>query len=165
MRLERPRAACARCYFAGRTCRVTYFGTVAASMLQAALDKCRSYLSFMDRTAARDASNNNRRNQQRLKRRLLNLLKQFTVPPATMSMADEELRSSLAARHKVAALVGIAANLRAKPCSACSAPVREWASTEPRLVRKVCPRIQRRNHPTTAVRFHAIVCNRRSPRR
>jgi hypothetical protein len=71
----------------------------------------------MDRTAERDASNNNRRNQQRLKRRLLNRLKKFTVPPATMSMADEELRSSLAARHKVAALVGIAANLRAIPAA------------------------------------------------
>ena len=32
----------------------------------------------MDRTAERDASYNNRRNQQRLKRRLLNRLKQFT---------------------------------------------------------------------------------------
>src|ERR1700722_19656607 len=76
MRIERSRAAC--CCFAGPTCRGTYFRTVAASMLQAALDKCRSYLSFMDRTAERDASYNNRRNQQRLKRRLLNRLKQFT---------------------------------------------------------------------------------------
>jgi hypothetical protein len=68
MRFERSRAACTRCYFAGPTCRGTYPGTVASSMLEAELDECRPYLSFVDRTARQGTSNNNRR-KQGLKRR------------------------------------------------------------------------------------------------
>jgi hypothetical protein len=38
----------------GRACRGAYSETVAASMLEAELDECRSRLSFVDRTARQD---------------------------------------------------------------------------------------------------------------
>jgi hypothetical protein len=68
MRFKRFRAACARCYFAWPTDAGAYPGTVAASLPEAALDECRSDLSYVDRTAGSDPSDNNRRNQQKLKR-------------------------------------------------------------------------------------------------
>jgi hypothetical protein len=69
MRFERSRAACARCYFAGLICCGTYPGTVAVSVPGAELDECRSYMYFVDRAAGQNASDNSRRNRQRLKQR------------------------------------------------------------------------------------------------
>jgi hypothetical protein len=64
---ERSRAACARCRFVGRSYRGAYSGSVATSMSEAELDECGSYLPLVDRTARQHASDNSRRNRQRLK--------------------------------------------------------------------------------------------------
>jgi len=61
MRFERSRAAYTRCNLARPTGRGTYPGTAAASMREAKLDECRSWLSFVDGTARQDASNNRRK--------------------------------------------------------------------------------------------------------
>jgi len=58
MRFKRSGAACTRRYFAGPTGSGTYPGAIAASLPEAALDECRSDLSYVDRTAGWGASDN-----------------------------------------------------------------------------------------------------------
>jgi hypothetical protein len=74
MRFKRSRAADTRCYFARPTDPDTYSGTVADSLPEAALDECRSGMSYVDRTARWNASGD-RRSQQGLK-----AMSQFMFP-------------------------------------------------------------------------------------
>jgi hypothetical protein len=111
MRFERSRAACTRCCFAEPAGRGTCPGTAGASMLKAALDECRSWLSFVDRTAREDASSDDRREPGWLISRTSKAA--FIVRPATGWTAGREQRFWSAAARQDRYACRVASNQRA----------------------------------------------------
>jgi hypothetical protein len=111
MRFERSRAACTRCCFAEPAGRGTGPGTVAACVPEAALDECRSWLSFVDRTAREDASSDDRREPGWLIPRTQKQDSLFARPPGGRRVGSRDF--SRPQRDKIDTLVGVASNQRA----------------------------------------------------
>jgi hypothetical protein len=125
MRFERARAACTRCCFEGPTGPGTYPGTVAASMLEAELDECRSWLSFVDRTARQDASNNDQRKPGCLILERREQHSSLSQPPCGWRIKG--LICWLAEAPPDGCACRDSHEPASNPCIACNVPVRGWA--------------------------------------